>query len=194
MRLLTASEVWMVLASALTPSPSGIRLIAISPVAIASRVPNWKYTRALIPVDPTCLMFATLAMPATIVRNTIGPISIRIAVTNVVPTGSIAVPNLGQSQPTNAPRTIATITQKYSCRYHFVFLTGPVSLSAARESAIVPTSLSEVRVRCLRRSRQAPLDTCGCNGQVAPDRVRAVLKMTTGTARVDESSVVAGID
>src|SRR6476469_1441771 len=137
MRLLTASEVWMVLASALTPSPSGIRLIAISPVAIASRVPNWKYTRALIPVDPTCLMFATLAMPATIVRNTIGPISIRIAVTNVVPTGSIAVPNPGHSQPTRTPRMIATITQKYSCRYHFVFLTGPVSLSAARESAIV---------------------------------------------------------
>ena len=127
----------MVLASALTPSPSGIRLIAISPVAIASRVPNWKYTNALIPVDPTCLMFATLAMPATIVRNTIGPISIRIAVTNVVPTGSIAVPNPGHSQPTSTPRMIATITQKYSCRYHFVFLTGPVSLSAARESAIV---------------------------------------------------------
>ena len=42
MRELTASEVSMVLASALTPLPSGIRLIAISPVAMASRVPNWK--------------------------------------------------------------------------------------------------------------------------------------------------------
>ena len=57
-------------------------------------------------------------MPPMIVRNTIGPISIRIAVTNVVPIGSIALPTLGQSQPTRTPRTIATITQKYSCRYH----------------------------------------------------------------------------
>ena len=41
-RPLTASEVSMVLASALTPSPSGIRLIASSPVAMASSVPTWK--------------------------------------------------------------------------------------------------------------------------------------------------------
>ena len=65
-----------------------------------------------MPVLPTALRLATLAMPPMIVRNTIGPISIRIASTNVVPIGCIAVPKPGQSQPTRTPRTIATITQK----------------------------------------------------------------------------------
>jgi hypothetical protein len=51
-------------------------------------------------------------MPPTMVRNTIGPMSIRIAETNVVPIGSIATPASGQSQPTRMPTTIATRTQK----------------------------------------------------------------------------------
>ena len=63
-------------------------------------------------------------MPPMIVRKTIGPMSIRIAVTNVVPIGSIALPKPGASQPTRMPAMIATITQKYSCRYHFGFCTG----------------------------------------------------------------------
>src|SRR6476620_3138053 len=96
-----------------------------------------------MPVLPTALMLATLAMPPMIVRNTIGPISIRMAVMNVVPTGSIALPALGQSQPTKTPSTIATITQKYSCRYQRVFLIGGC---VAELFAIVPTSLSD-RVR-----------------------------------------------
>ena len=65
-----------------------------------------------MPVVPTFLRSATPAMPATMVRNTMGPMSIRIALTNVVPMGSIATPALGHSQPTSAPATIATITQK----------------------------------------------------------------------------------
>jgi hypothetical protein len=51
-------------------------------------------------------------MPPMIVRKTIGPMSIRMAATNVVPTGSIALPKPGASQPTRTPATIATITQK----------------------------------------------------------------------------------
>ena len=43
-----------------------------------------------------------------IVRNTIGPMSIRIAVTNVVPMGSIALPKPGASQPTTTPATRPT--------------------------------------------------------------------------------------
>src|SRR6478752_1842266 len=113
-----------------------------------------------MPVEPTCLMFATLAMPAMMVRNTIGPMSIRMASTKVVPMGCIASPKPGQSQPTNTPRMIATITQKYSCRYHLVFLTGPVGLSSAREIAIVPTSLSEV-ARSSGATESSGGDQCG---------------------------------
>jgi hypothetical protein len=75
----------------------------------------------LIPVTPTFFRSATLAMPPTIVRNTIGPISIFIAVTNVVATGSIATPVAGVSQPTTMPTTMAISTQKYSCWYHRFF-------------------------------------------------------------------------
>ena len=70
-------------------------------------------------------------MPPMIVRNTIGPISIRMASTNVVPIGCIAVPTLGHSQPTRTPRTIATITQKYNCRYHLVFLGAGLGVDGA---------------------------------------------------------------
>ena len=93
-------------------------------------------------------------MPPMIVRKTIGPMSIRIAVTNVVPIGSIALPKPGASQPTRMPATMATITQKYSCRYHFGFATGS-ALSGrftAVVLAIVPTSLSGVRARAARQA------------------------------------------
>ena len=59
---------------------------------------------------PTFFRSATLAMPPTMVRKTIGPISIFIAVTKVVPTGSIATPVAGVSQPTRIPTTIAART------------------------------------------------------------------------------------
>lgn len=49
-----------------------------------------------------------------------GPISIFIAATNVVPIGSIATPAAGASQPSTMPAPMATSTQKYSCRYHGV--------------------------------------------------------------------------
>ena len=65
------------------------------------------------PVTPTFFRSATLAMPPTMVRKTMGPISIFIAVTKVVPIGSIATPVLdGASQPTRTPMTIAIRTQK----------------------------------------------------------------------------------
>ena len=93
-------------------------------------------------------------MPPMIVRKTIGPMSIRIAVTNVVPIGSMALPKPGASQPTRMPAMIATITQKYSCRYHLGFSTGSASSirSTAVVLAIVPTSLSGARAR---RAHQA---------------------------------------
>ncbi len=73
--------------------------------------------------------------------------SIRIAVTNVVPMGSIALPKPGASHPTSTP--VMTITQKYSCRYHFGGCAGFVvsAGSAVVVLAIVPTSLSESRAR-----------------------------------------------
>ncbi len=61
---------------------------------------------------PTFFRSATLAMPPTMVRKTMGPISIFIAVTKVVPIGSIATPVLGLSQPRRTPMTIAISTQK----------------------------------------------------------------------------------
>ena len=64
------------------------------------------------PVSPTFFRSATLAMPPTMVRKTMGPISIFIAVTKVVPIGSIATPADGLSQPRRTPMTIAIRTQK----------------------------------------------------------------------------------
>ena len=61
---------------------------------------------------PTFFRSATLAMPPTMVRKTIGPISIFIAVTKVVPMGSIATPADGLSHPTRIPMMIANRTQK----------------------------------------------------------------------------------
>lgn len=75
----------------------------------------------MIPVSPTFFRSATLAMPPTIVRNTIGQISIFMAVMKVVPIGSIASPVSGQSHPTRMPSTIAMRTQKYSCLYQGFF-------------------------------------------------------------------------
>ena len=49
-----------------------------------------------MPVRPTFFRSATLAMPPTMVRKTIGPISIFIAATKVVPIGSIATPADGR--------------------------------------------------------------------------------------------------
>ena len=60
-------------------------------------------------------------MPPTIVRNTIGPMSIFIELTKVVPMGSMAIPAVGASQPTRMPKRMAVSTQKYSCRYQRVF-------------------------------------------------------------------------
>ena len=65
-----------------------------------------------MPVRPTFFRSATLAMPPTMVRNTIGPMSIFMAVTKVVPTGSIATPAAGASQPSRMPRMMATSTQQ----------------------------------------------------------------------------------
>ena len=69
-----------------------------------------------MPVAPTFLMSATEAMPLTMVRKTIGPISIFMAATKVVPSGSIATAKLGASQPTRMPATMPTRTQKYRWR------------------------------------------------------------------------------
>ena len=62
------------------------------------------------PVRPTFLMSATLAIPPTIVRKTIGPISIFIAAMNVVPIGCIASPRSGHLHPTTTPITMAIST------------------------------------------------------------------------------------
>ena len=51
--------------------------------------------QGLQPVMPTFFRSATLAMPPTMVRNTIGPISIFMALTKVVPIGSMAMPAAG---------------------------------------------------------------------------------------------------
>ena len=75
--------------------------MASRPHSIANRVPTWKYTSALTPVTPTFFRSATLAMPPTIVRNMIGPISIFIAEMKVVPIGSIAC-----QRPATASRPI----------------------------------------------------------------------------------------
>ena len=100
--------------------------------------------QALMPMEPTCLMSATVAMPATMVRNTIGPISIRIAVTNVVPMGSIAVREVGREPADENAEDDRDDHPEVQLTVPLGFLTGPVALSAARESAIVPTSLSEM--------------------------------------------------
>ena len=63
-----------------------------------------------MPVRPTFFRSATLAIPPTMVRKTIGPISIFIKVTKVVPMGSMAMPTSGQTAPTTTPRTMATST------------------------------------------------------------------------------------
>src|SRR4051794_11544261 len=83
-------------------------------------------------------------MPPMIVRKTIGPISTRNNAMNPVPIGSIAFPKPGASQPTRMPAMIATITQKYSWRYHLGFATGSALAirSTAVVLAIIPTSLS----------------------------------------------------
>src|SRR3954466_11471173 len=60
------------------------------------------------------------------VRNTIGPISIFISPTKVVPMGSIAIPASGQAAPTTTPSTMATRTEKNSCRYQRFFSVGGV--------------------------------------------------------------------
>lgn len=71
-----------------------------------------------MPVRPTFFRSATPAMPPMIVRKTIGPISIFIAVMNVVPIGSMPVARSGHRQPSTMPITIATRTWTYNCRYH----------------------------------------------------------------------------
>lgn len=75
-------------------------------------VPPWKYKRAFSPVIPTLRRSATLAMPPTIVRRMMGPMSIRIAATKVVPIGSIDWASEGFVAPRTIPTTIATMTQK----------------------------------------------------------------------------------
>ena len=59
---------------------------------------------------PTFLRSATLAIPPTIVRKTIGPMSIFIAAMKVVPIGCMASPRSGQRQPTKIPMTMAIST------------------------------------------------------------------------------------
>ena len=147
MSLAAESVVLMVLASALTPSPRRKMLMATRPKSRAKMVPIWKYVRAFRPVMPTFFRSATLAMPPTMVRNTIGPISILMALTNVVPIGSRAMPAAGASQPTRMPRTMPVNTQKYSCRYQRVL--GAALLAAAVVPGVVmgpmiPTSLWNV--------------------------------------------------
>ena len=59
-----------------------------------------------------------------------------MALTNVVPIGSRAMPAAGASQPTRMPRTMPVSTQKYSCRYQRVlgalltFQAGPAGVPA----------------------------------------------------------------
>ena len=131
MSLAAESEVLIVLASALTPSPRRKMLMATRPKSKAKIVPIWKYVRAFSPVMPTFFRSATLAMPPTMVRNTIGPISILIALTKVVPMGSMAMPAVGASQPTRMPTRMAVSTQKYSCRYQRVLGAGVFGAGAA---------------------------------------------------------------
>ena len=73
---------------------------------------------------PTFFRSATLAMLPTMVRNTIGPISISIESTKLVPMGSMAMPKVGASQPTRMPKTMAG-------QYREVQLLVPACLGAA---------------------------------------------------------------
>ena len=91
-----------------------------------------------MPVSPTFLRSATPAMPPMTVRNTIGPISIFIAVRNVVPIGSIEVARSGRRQPSRTPITIAASTWTYSCRYHGF---GTVRSSAGVGVCVIAASL-----------------------------------------------------
>src|SRR6478735_4863104 len=143
MRLAAESVVLIALASALTPSPRRKMLMATKPKSRAKIVPIWKYVRAFSPVMPTFFRSATLAMPPTMVRNTIGPISILMALTKVVPIGSMAMPAAGASQPTRMPRTMPVNTQKYSCLYQR-FLGAGMSVPAVVMCPMIPTSLWNV--------------------------------------------------
>ena len=128
-------------------------LMATRPKIIAKMVPTWKYVRAFRPVMPTFFRSATLAMPPTMVRNTIGPMSIFIEFTKVVPMGSMAMPAVGASQPTRMPMRMAVSTQKYSCLYQRVLGAGCVLAGTAGPAVVmwsmIPTSLWNVTGGCL---------------------------------------------
>ena len=80
------------------------------------------------PVTPTLLRSATLAIPPTMVRKTIGPISICIAVTKVVPIGSIATPAMVLSHPRRTPTMIASSPEVKLLVPTFLVVIGPVGL------------------------------------------------------------------
>jgi hypothetical protein len=86
---------------------------------------------------------ATPAIPPMIVRKTIGPISIFIAVMNVVPIGSMSVARSGHFQPSTMPITIATSTWTYNWRYHgFAAIRAACSARPLPGVRVIATSLS----------------------------------------------------
>src|SRR4029453_6743176 len=67
--------------------------------------------RAFPPTRPTRLRSPSVAIPRTIVKNTIGAITIFTRFTNVSPSGRIAFAVPGATTPRITPRVIATRTR-----------------------------------------------------------------------------------
>ena len=83
------------------------------PMTSASVVVSSNQSSALAPVRPTVFRSFMPAMPSTSVVNTTGAISILISRTKPSPSGCMAMPQAGRSQPKNTATMIATRTCTY---------------------------------------------------------------------------------
>ena len=85
-------------------------LTTVRPIASANVVTISKYRNAFPPTRPIFFTSATRAMPSTIVRKMIGPITILTSFTNVSPSGRICFASAGSSAPSTTPMATAKST------------------------------------------------------------------------------------
>jgi len=73
-----------------------------------------KYTSAATPALPTVFISPAPAMPTTTVQKMIGATIIRTSLMNASPSGFIATPADGHTNPTATPIAVAMSTWPYS--------------------------------------------------------------------------------
>ena len=93
-----------------TPSPGRVRFTITRPIASANVLTISKYRNALPPTFPTFFRSTMFAIPSTMVRKMIGPMTILTSFTKVSPRGRSDLPRSGASAPSRAPSAIAVST------------------------------------------------------------------------------------